>query len=128
MKATALVALMRCAIALVWLGNGLFAKVLGFVPRHEDIVARILGSSHAHSLTVAIGLTEVVMFAWVLTGWRVRLNAVLQMIVVMAMNVLEFFLARDLLLCGGLNIVFASGFVGVVYWYAFRLYANAAEN
>ena len=112
---------LRCAIALVWLGNGLFAKVLGLVPRHEQIVARILGPDYAHPLTVAIGLAEVLMFAWVLSGWRSRLNAVLQMIVVAVMNVLEFVLAPDLLLWGRLNIVFAGGFVAVVYLYEFRV-------
>ena len=127
MKAVTLAALVRWAIALVWLGNGLFAKVLGLVPRHEEIVARILGTSYAHPLTVAIGFAELVMFVWVLTCWRLRLNAVLQMTVVMTMNVLEYFLARDLLLWGGLNIVFASGFVAVVYWYAFLLSEDDPE-
>jgi hypothetical protein len=43
-------------IALVWLVNGLLCKVLGLVPRHAAIVARILGPSHADLLTLLIGL------------------------------------------------------------------------
>jgi hypothetical protein len=38
------------AIALVWLANGLLCKVLGLVPRHEAIVARILGPHAASPL------------------------------------------------------------------------------
>ena len=34
-------------ISLVWLFNGLFCKLLDFVPRHEAIVARIPGMQHA---------------------------------------------------------------------------------
>ena len=45
MTIAALAVIVRLAIALVWLGNGLVAKVLGLVPRHEEIVAQILGPS-----------------------------------------------------------------------------------
>ena len=119
---------LRCTIALVWLGNGLFAKVLGFIPRHEQIVARILGPEYAHPLTVAIGLAEVVMFVWVLSAWRSRLNAVSQMIIVAVMNILETVVVPDLLLWGRLNIVFAGGFVAVVYLYEFRVRRDVGEN
>ncbi len=30
-------------IAAVWIANGLFCKVLNLVPRHQEIVARIIG-------------------------------------------------------------------------------------
>jgi len=35
--------LLKYFIALIWLINGLFCKLLNFVPRHEEIVKRILG-------------------------------------------------------------------------------------
>jgi len=38
-------------IAIIWLLNGLFCKVLNLVPRHQEIVARILGSTHSRALT-----------------------------------------------------------------------------
>jgi hypothetical protein len=34
--------LLNYLIAAVWLVNGLFCKVLGLVPRHQEIVATIL--------------------------------------------------------------------------------------
>ena len=37
-------------ISLVWLVNGLYCKVLNFVPRHQLIVARILGEDFARIL------------------------------------------------------------------------------
>ena len=112
--------LLRLAIALVWLGNGLFAKLLGMAPRHQEIVTRILGPSLAAPLTLAIGFGEVVMCLWVLSGWRSRVCAVVQMGLVMAMNLIEFTLAPDLLLWGRFNVLFATGFVVVIYWSEFR--------
>jgi len=43
-------------ISLVWLINGLFCKVLDFVPRHELIVSRILGTEYTLILTKLIGI------------------------------------------------------------------------
>lgn len=102
-------------IAFVWFANGLFAKVLGFVPRHEQIVARILGDSYSDILIVMIGVGELFIAAWVLTGKFSRFAAVLQISLVLTMNVIEFVFARDLLLFGGLNAVFAIAFVSVVF-------------
>jgi uncharacterized membrane protein YphA (DoxX/SURF4 family) len=108
-------------IAAVWLANGLLCKLLRLVPRHEQIVARILGSDYASALTTLIGLSEVVMAVWVLTGYKSRLNAATQIAVVAAMNILELALVPDLLLWGRLNAVFALLFVGIVYYSEFEL-------
>ncbi|MEP6795220.1 MAG: DoxX-like family protein, partial [Saprospiraceae bacterium] len=45
-------------IATIWVANGLFCKVLNLVPRHQEIVARILGNNHSRLLTFLIGLSE----------------------------------------------------------------------
>jgi hypothetical protein len=108
-------------LAAVWLANGLFCKVLHVVPRHEAIVARILGPTFAAPITQAIGLAEIGMAVWVLSGRYIRLNAAAQISLVASMNVLEFFLAPDLLLWHRLNIVFAGLFVLVVYLYGLVL-------
>ncbi len=60
--------LIRGLLAGVWLVMGLLCKLLGWVPRHEEIVARILGNEHAHLLTQAIGLAEIGIAAWILSG------------------------------------------------------------
>src|SRR5437773_4211250 len=92
--------LLNYLIAAVWIANGLFCKVLNMVPRHQQIVARILGEEHARLLTLLIGLSEIVMAVWILSGIKTRLNAVVQILVIAVMNVLEFFLVPDLLLWG----------------------------
>lgn len=57
-------------IALVWLMNGLFCKVLNWVPRHEQIVARILGETHSRTFTLLIGISEIVMTVWILSKFK----------------------------------------------------------
>lgn len=108
-------------IAAVWLANGLFCKVLNLVPRHEQIVARILGNDYSRLLTLLIGFAEIVMAIWVLTKFKSKLNAIAQMTVVATMNIIEFTIVPDLLLWGRLNIVFAFMFVGLVYYNEFVL-------
>jgi hypothetical protein len=108
-------------IAIVWIANGLFCKVLNLVPRHAEIVARIIGEDYSGPLTVLIGCSELVMAIWILSGFKSRINALTQIVVVGTMNILEFILASDLLLWGKLNALFAFLFVLVVYFNEFYL-------
>jgi hypothetical protein len=109
------------SIAVVWMVNGLFCKVLNLVPRHEQIVARILGDDYSRPLTILIGLSEVIMAIWILSGFKTRLNAMAQIAVVVTMNILEFILVPDLLLWGKLNSLYAFIFVSMVYYNEFYL-------
>jgi len=103
-------------ITLIWLVNGLFCKVLNFVPRHKAIVARILGPEHSSLFTFLIGLSEIVMACWILSGIMPRINVFMQILIISAMNILEFFLAPDLLLWGKANALFAFLFVLLIYY------------
>src|SRR5258705_1148733 len=98
-------------IGIVWIVNGLFCKVLNIVPRHQEIVARVLNVDQSRFLTILIGLAETGMAIWVLSNIWSRLNAIVQMIIIAIMNILEFFLAPDLLLCGKANAIFAFLFI-----------------
>src|SRR5688572_12269082 len=102
-----LAALLNLSIALVWLINGLFCKVLGFVPRHEMIVARILGNEDAYSLTKIIGGLEILMAIWVVSRIAPKLCITTQVLLVATMNIIEYNRAPDLLLFGNYNIVVA---------------------
>lgn len=113
--------LLSFAIAAVWLANGLFCKVLNIVPRHQQIVAQILGDKYSRVLTILIGLAEIIMAIWIVTKYKSRLNAITQIIVVTTMNIIEFMLAPDLLLWGRVNLFFALLFVGIVYCNEFIL-------
>jgi hypothetical protein len=107
--------------AAVWLISGLFCKVFNLVPRHEEIVARILGQGYSRILTILIGLSEIGISFWILTKFKPRLNAIVQMTIVAIMNILEFNLAPDLLLWGRWNIVFAFMFIGLIFYTEFIL-------
>lgn len=90
-------AALRIPIAAVCLVMGLGAKVLGLAPRHREIVSRILGEEHADTLTLVIGLGEILLAAWILSGRYPRLCVAVQIGLVATMNVIESTLARDLL-------------------------------
>ncbi len=119
--------LLTTFIALVWLVNGLFCKVLNLVPRHQQIVGEILGPDFAAPLTRTIGLLEMGIALWVLSRWYPRLCGAVQIGLVVVMNVLEFFLVPDLLLFGKLNSLFALLFVFVVYYNTFVLQSKPAQ-
>lgn len=111
-------------IATVWLINGFICKVLNLVPRHQEIVANILGNDHARQLTVLIGLSEIFMAVWILSGFWTRFNAAIQIIVIATMNALEYLLVPTLLLWGKLNSLWAFLFILLIYYKEFRLQKN----
>lgn len=108
---------LRLFVAGVWFVNGLGCKVLDVVPRHRQIVERVLGLApdDATLLTKAIGFGEILIGLWVLTGLCPRLATWFQIALVATMNVLEFWLAPDLLLYGRANLPVALVFIGVLY-------------
>mgnify|MGYP000991720916 CR=1 FL=1 len=121
MKNEGLYKILNLGIAAVWLVNGLFCKVLHLVPRHEQIITRILGPTFAHPLAILIGSAEIVMAIWVLSRYRPRLNALTQIVLVSTMNVIEYLLAPDLLLWGKFNSLFAACFIALVFYQEFAL-------
>ncbi len=98
---------LRYVLAAIWLVNGLWCKVLGQVPRHEEIVGAILDGWIASPMTMAIGIAEVGMAAWIISGWRYRVCAVTQITVILLMNLIEFTVVPHLLLWGRWNMFFA---------------------
>jgi uncharacterized membrane protein YphA (DoxX/SURF4 family) len=112
--------LLNYLIAAVWVANGLFCKALNLVPRHEQIVARILGNDHSQLFTFLIGLSEIAMAAWIVSGILPRVNAIVQIVIIATMNTLEFFLAPDLLLWGKANAIFAFLFILLIYYNEFQ--------
>lgn len=115
-------------ISAVWLVNGLFCKVLNIVPRHQEIVARILGDRYASELTILIGVSEIIMAIWILSKFKFKLNAVTQIGIVLTMNIIEFCFASDLLLWGKFNFVFAILFISLVYYNAFFIHKTKEEE
>lgn len=120
--------LLTALICLVWLANGLFCKVLNLVPRHHEIVARILGEQYSRPLTIAIGVSEILMVVWILSRIKSRFCAIFQMAIVGTMNIIESILAPDLLLFGRMNIIFASIFIGLIYINEFFVLKHRTPN
>ena len=84
-------------------------------------MGQILGSNHARTLTILIGLAEILMAIWIVLKFKPKLNAIVQIVVVITMNIIETFLAPELLLWGKFNLVFAALFVLLVYYNQFKL-------
>lgn len=120
--------LLTYSIATVWIANGLFCKVLNLVPRHQQIVARILGIEHSRFLTIVIGSSEILMAIWIVSKIKTRFNAIIQIAIVGIMNTLEFILVPDLLLWGKLNALFAFLFILIVYFNEFYLNKKLAQQ
>ncbi len=104
---------------MVWLVNGLFCKVLDFVPRHQLIVCVILGNRYGGIVTKIIGILEILMTVWVISGIKRRWCTLVQIALVATMNILEFFLVPDLLLFGHFNLLVALLFIGVLIYTEF---------
>jgi hypothetical protein len=103
------------AIAVVWLLFGLLGKLVPITTTHNQIVARVFGSDISAPITAAIGIGELFMALWVISGRWARICGWLQIALVVTMNCIELTVARDLLLWGPMNGVFALLFVSVVY-------------
>src|SRR5438876_393436 len=80
--------LLRVSIALVWLYNGAWCKLLGRTPRHTDLIAGVplLNPSQAHALVLALGLVECGIAGWALSGLRARAAALTQTVLLLSMN------------------------------------------
>tara|TARA_R110000868_G_scaffold95865_4_gene263512 strand:- start:10161 stop:10538 length:378 start_codon:yes stop_codon:yes gene_type:complete len=109
-------------IAIIWFANGLFCKILNLVPRHQEIVESILETNHSRTITIIIGLSEIIMAIWVISNYKSKFNAISQIIIVATMNIIEFTLAPNLLLWGKLNALFAFLFILLVYYTNFKLH------
>ena len=61
-----------------------------------------------------IGILEMLMAVWILSGISSRLNAITQIAIISLMNIIEFILVPELLLWGQFNAVFAFAFILVI--------------
>ena len=108
-------------IAMVWLVNGMWAKVLGNVPRHEEIVGNILSIGYSRELTLAIGLGETVFALWIFMRKFPRQTTILQCFIILLMNIIETIYVPELLLWGRWNLVFALAFIALVLFNDIKL-------
>ncbi len=105
-------------LASVWLVNGLGAKLLGLVPRHQAIVARFFGEADAPALTRLIGGAEILMAVWILSGRSRRACAWSMAATLVTMNSLELWQARDLLLFPRLMPLANAALILLALWWS----------
>jgi uncharacterized membrane protein YphA (DoxX/SURF4 family) len=88
--------LARGSIALVWLYNGAWCKLLGGSPRHVAVVDSVplLPGLTADTVLFGIGLLEIVLAVWVLAGRWMRSAAVAQILLLLGMNAMGLLWAR----------------------------------
>jgi hypothetical protein len=113
-QATTTKTLLTFGIALIWLVNGLFCKLLNFVPRHQKIVAKIIGNDFSFAATKIIGALEILMFVWILSGIRSRWCALVQVGIIAAMNIIEFYIVPDILFFGRINAILAAFLICII--------------
>ena len=106
------------AIASVWVFHGLYSKILNGIPRHRQIVSRVLGERFAGPATKFIGAMEVLMGLWILSGFERTLCAAVQTVGLFAMNALEIRFARDVLISPIGMVLLNLGFVCVIWIWA----------
>ena len=78
----------RVVVALVWCYEGLWCKLLAGCPSHAAIVRSLppLLARYADPLLVAIGIAEVALAFWILSGWNARVAFWAQAIMLVVMN------------------------------------------
>jgi uncharacterized membrane protein YphA (DoxX/SURF4 family) len=80
--------LIRLSIALVWIYQGFWCKICGAAPSQAAMLSSVplIGPVAGHFLLIALGIFESCIGAWVLSGWRLRRAAVVQTVLLVAMN------------------------------------------
>ena len=78
----------RVALALVWLYQGFWCKLLGRMPHHQEVIGAppFLGGELGHAALIVLGVVECGIAVWVLSGHWARLAAMAQTALLLAMN------------------------------------------
>ena len=80
--------LIRFAIAMVWIYQGLWCKVAAGVPHHLAVISAVpfIGPIAGRAALKLLGLVECGVGIWVLGGWQMRRAAMAQTALLAAMN------------------------------------------
>ena len=80
--------LIRLSIALVWLYQGLWCKVLGRAAGHVAVISAVpfIGPTGSRAALITLGLVECGIAAWVLSGQRAHQAAIVQTVLLAGMN------------------------------------------
>ena len=112
--------LLTVFIGCVWVFHGLFSKLAGGIPRHRQIVGRILGEGVADRATLVIGILEISLGLWIFSGIQRRTCAWVQTLALISMNFLEILLAKDLLISASGMVALYLGLIALIWRWASR--------
>jgi uncharacterized membrane protein YphA (DoxX/SURF4 family) len=81
--------LLQCSVGAVWLYEGLWCKLLGCTPSQVEVVTAVprLGARFGVAFLKALGVLEVGLAVWVISGVMPALCAVTQTAVLVTLNV-----------------------------------------
>jgi hypothetical protein len=91
--------LVRCAVAAVWLYEGLWCKLLAREPRQVQVVEAVpkLGPLIGRRFLFMLGVVEVALATWVLSGATPGLCALAQTSLLVALNASGLLWARHII-------------------------------
>lgn len=115
-------------IGSVWVFHGFYSKVSDGIPRHRQIVGRILGEGIADWATLVIGILEILLGFWIFSGIQRRACALVQTLALVSMNFLEILLARDLLISAAGMIALNLGFISLIWYWALSPARSGIKN
>jgi uncharacterized membrane protein YphA (DoxX/SURF4 family) len=90
---------MRCAIAAVWLYEGLWCKIFGRIKSQAHVVASVplLGPRFSQPFLIALGAVEVLLAAWVISGIFPGTCAIAQTVLLIFLNANGLLWARHII-------------------------------
>lgn len=91
--------LIRIAVAGVWLYEGLWCKLLRGEPRELEVVKAVprYGPRYGVPFLMTLGVVEVMLGTWVLSGWQPFLCALAQTVLLVTLNINGLIWSRDLI-------------------------------
>lgn len=111
---------LRILIGSVWVFHGLYSKLLDGIPRHRQIVARVLGEEWAGPATMAVGLAEILLGCWAFSRRFPLTCAAVQTLAIVTMNSMEIARAPDLLISAPGMVALNLGFLALGWYSATR--------
>lgn len=91
--------LIRFCIAAVWLYEGFWCKIVGRLPSQLEVVTAVprLGARFGPAFLKALGLVEAAIALWVIFGIAPGLCAIVQVVVLAALNINGLLWARHII-------------------------------
>jgi uncharacterized membrane protein YphA (DoxX/SURF4 family) len=111
------IAVLRAAVAGVWLYEGLWCKLLGRTPSQVKVVTAVprFGALFGAPFLMALGVVEVGLGVWAISGVAPALCAVVQVVLLITLNINGLIWARRLI-HEPLGMVFKNAAFLVLVW------------